>query len=307
MDIENGSTIGLKTKASRQVIHHKEEMIVLPGGEFLMGTNGPEQNMQDGEGPVRKVSVGKFAIDVYAVTNRKYLEFVNETGYVTDAEKYGWSFVFHLLPSEAVKQRVRNNVKDTPWWLVVESANWKHPEGPDSSIEDRLDHPAIHISWNDAMAYCAWSGKRLPTEAEWEYAARGGRESTIFPWGNELSEKGIHSCNVWQGNFPVENNKEDGYLSTAPVNAYDPNGFGLYNVIGNVWEWCADWFSTEHPKMELIENPTGPEMGRMKLIKGGSYLCHHSYCNRYRIAARSANTVDSSTGNMGFRCAVDVI
>ncbi|MGM9987225.1 MAG: formylglycine-generating enzyme family protein [Bacillaceae bacterium] len=306
LEKSNSGAIGLSTKTSKQLLHHEEDMVTLPGGEFIMGTDGMEQNPLDGEGPTRKVTIRPFAIDIYAVTNKKFKEFINETGYVTDAEKYGWSFVFHLLPTEVVKKQVQNIVKGTPWWLVVMGASWKHPEGPESSIEHRLDHPVVHVSWNDAVAYCEWSGKRLPTEAEWEYAARGGLVGTIFPWGNELLFEGSHRCNVWQGKFPLENNVEDGYLSTAPVNAYKPNGFGLYNVIGNVWEWCSDWFSTDRLKVEILDNPNGPATGKTKLIKGGSYLCHSSYCNRYRIAARSANTLDSSTGNMGFRCVIDI-
>ena len=306
IDEYNSSTVNILNKRSKHIIHHEEDMVSLSGGEFLMGTAGMEQNPLDGEGPIRKVTVQPFAIDIYAVTNRKFKEFVNQTSYVTDAEKYGWSFVFHLLINEPKKLQVESIVKNTPWWMVVQGASWKRPEGPGSSIEHRLDHPVIHVSWNDAVAYCEWSGKRLPTEAEWEYAARGGESGTIFPWGNELIEAGRHRCNVWQGEFPIENTKEDGYISTAPVDAFEPNGFGLYNVIGNVWEWCADWFSTVHPKGELLDNPSGPKNGKVKLIKGGSYLCHSSYCNRYRIAARSANTIDSSTGNMGFRCVVDL-
>lgn len=305
---ENRGSIktSILTKEPKKLLHHYEDMVTLPGGEFVMGTDGKEMNPSDGEGPTRRVSVQSFAIDIYAVTNKRFKEFVSETGYVTDAEKYGWTFVFHLLPNETVKQQVQSVVKGTPWWLVIMGACWKHPEGPGSTIEDRLDHPVVHVSWNDAMAYCDWSGKRLPTEAEWEYAARGGSEDTIYPWGNELLHEGNHRCNVWQGKFPLENTVEDGYLSTAPVHTYIPNGFGLYNVIGNVWEWCSDWFSTAHPEVEPLDNPTGPESGKTKLIKGGSYLCHSSYCNRYRIVARSSNTPDSSTGNMGFRCVVDI-
>lgn len=298
-DIE---VLGKHTKQLR----HNEDMVTLPGGDFFMGTEDKEGFPKDGEGPIRKVRLKPFAIDRYSVTNRQFKEFVDETGYVTEAEKFGWSFVFHLLPSKAVKKRVKNVVHGVPWWLVVEGANWKKPEGPDSTIKKRLNHPVIHVSWNDAVAYCNWAGKRLPTEAEWEYAARGGLESKTYPWGNDLLVDNTHQCNIWQGDFPVKNTEDDGFLSTAPVDSFKPNGFGLYNVAGNVWEWCSDWFSPNHPTEEVVLSPIGPEKGTTKVMKGGSYLCHKSYCNRYRVAARTGNTPDSSTGNIGFRCVVDV-
>ncbi|MBM7621174.1 formylglycine-generating enzyme required for sulfatase activity [Bacillus tianshenii] len=300
------STKVILPEEQKKPLRHYEDMVTLPGGEFLMGTEDKEGFPSDGEGPIRKVRLAPFAIDSYSVTNRQFKEFIDETGYKTEAEKFGWSFVFHLLPSKAVKQRVKNVVHGVPWWLVVEWANWKKPEGPDSTIKKRLDHPVVHVSWNDAVAYCNWAGKRLPTEAEWEYAARGGLESKSYPWGNDLLVDNIHQCNIWQGEFPAENTQEDGFLSTAPVDAFKPNGFGLYNVAGNVWEWCSDWFSPIHPKGEVLESPKGPHNGNAKVMKGGSYLCHKSYCNRYRVAARTGNTPDSSTGNIGFRCVVDI-
>ncbi|WP_248927463.1 formylglycine-generating enzyme family protein [Paenibacillus hamazuiensis] len=281
-------------------------MIYLVGGEFLMGTDDQEGFPSDGEGPIRKVTVSPFYIDPCTVTNAEFQEFVAATGYVTEAERFGWSFVFHLFVSPETAKKVKHVVQQTPWWWNVEGACWKHPEGPDSSIGDRMDHPVTHVSWNDAMAYCKWAGKRLPTEAEWEFAARGGLVQKRYPWGDLLKPDGKHMCNIWQGKFPDKNNMSDGYTSTAPARSFEPNGYGLYNVSGNVWEWCADWFSRDYHLKSSAIDPKGPPTGQARSMRGGSYLCHKSYCNRYRVAARTANTPDSSTGNMGFRCAADV-
>lgn len=279
-----------------------ESMVELPGGEFLMGTEDKEGFPADGEGPVREVYVAPFAIDAYTVSNTRYADFVDATGYVTDAERFGWSFVFaKFLPSEL--RRISRRPEATPWWCGVQGAMWRHPEGPGSDLAGREDHPVIHISWADALAYCQWAGARLPTEAEWEYAARGGLVQARYPWGDELTPGGEHRCNIWQGTFPTNNTGEDGYLGTAPVDAYQPNGFGLHNVAGNVWEWCADWFSPDWQRTGPRRNPSGPTMGDNRVMRGGSYMCHHSYCNRYRVAARSKNAPDSSGGNLGFRIA----
>ncbi|WP_413306017.1 formylglycine-generating enzyme family protein [Bacillus sp. 1P10SD] len=282
-----------------------QNAIYVPGGEFLMGTDDPEGHKDDGEGLVRKVKVNPFYIDACTVTNFQFEEFVSDTGYKTEAEIYGWSFVFHSLVSNETRTKVTQFVQQTPWWLVVDGANWRHPEGPDSTLKDRWDHPVVHVSWNDALAYCNWVGKRLPTEAEWEFAARGGLEQKKYAWGDELLPNGQHYANIWQGQFPNEDQGLDGYKGTAPARSFPPNNYGLYNVCGNVWEWCSDWFSSTYHVYDPRQNPKGTPNGTSKVIRGGSYLCHESYCNRYRVAARSSNTPDSSTGHMGFRCAKD--
>lgn len=283
----------------------RDSMLYIPGGEFRMGTDDAEGFPADGEGPVRTIRLDSFYIDPCAVTNAEFQTFVEDTAYVTEAERFGWSFVFHHFVSEDVAASVDRSVQETPWWWVVHGATWSQPEGPDSDLTGRMDHPVIHISWNDAVAYCRWAGKRLPTEAEWEYAARGGLTGKRYPWGDELKPGGQHYCNIWQGKFPVKNHASDGYAGTAPARSFPANGYGLYNIAGNVWEWCADWFSPDFHVSGPRKNPRGPKKGTGKVMRGGSYLCHRSYCNRYRVAARSSNTPDSSTGNIGFRCVAD--
>jgi formylglycine-generating enzyme required for sulfatase activity len=278
-------------------------MVELPGGTFKMGTADRWTYPDDGEGPVHQVTLAPFRIDATAVTNARYAEFVAATGYRTDAEQYEWAFVFAgLLPDDFEPTR---GVAAAPWWRQVYGADWAHPEGPQSNVDERADHPVVQVSWRDASAYCAWAGVRLPTEAEWEYAARGGLDGAVFPWGNDLEPGGEPRMNVWQGTFPQQNTLDDGYLGTAPVDAFEPNGFGLWNMTGNVWEWCADWYDPEYYGRSPAENPSGPPAGANHVMRGGSYLCHASYCNRYRVGARSGNGPDSSVGNLGFRCAAD--
>jgi sulfatase modifying factor 1 len=284
-------------------------MVRVPGGTFVMGGDDPEGFPADGEGPVREVVLSPYLIDATAVSNGEFAEFVGASGYITDAERDGWSFVFYALLGPDQRRAARQGVvPDAPWWLGVDGACWRAPEGPRSSVAARPDHPVVHVSWRDAAAYAAWCGKRLPTEAEWENAARGGLAQAKYPWGNELRPDGEHRCNIWQGRFPEINTGDDGFLATAPVAAFTANGYGLFNTSGNVWEWCADWWSAAwhvDATPETRHNPTGPRNGGAKVIRGGSYLCHASYCTRYRVAARTYNNIDSSTGHMGFRCAAD--
>lgn len=285
-----------------------EGMIALPGGSFLMGTDYAEAFPADGEGPVREVTVDAFRIDRYPVTNKRFAEFVAATGYKTEAEQYGWSFVFWShVPKDRFYEMVEDTVAAAPWWCKVRGAYWNAPEGPGSNVLKRDDHPVVHVSWNDAVAFCQWSGQRLLTEAEWEYAARGGLEQKLYPWGDKLRPNGEHRCNIWQGEFPKVDTADDGYAGTCPVEAFPANEYGLFSIAGNAWEWCADWFDTEFHRAATTAtriNPKGPPTGTGRVVKGGSFLCHKSYCNRYRVAARSSNTPDSSTSNMGFRCAL---
>ncbi|MCU4742393.1 formylglycine-generating enzyme family protein [Natronoglomus mannanivorans] len=304
---------GQETSGGETTTPDTSRMRRLPSGSFRMGTDSDVGFEEDGEGPAREVVVDPFSVGIHAVTNAEFYQFVRETGYTTDAERYGWSFVFEDFLSTEAREHVVGNAGGADWWVGVEGATWFQPEGPDSTVKDRLDHPVVHVSWNDAVAYCEWAGTRLPTEAEWEYAARGGREGSRFPWGDDLEPGGEHRCNVWQGGFPDRDTGEDGYRGTAPVDAFEPNGYGLYNPVGNVWEWCADGFDPAYHETTAAENPLGSAGGEdgestddsLRSMRGGSYLCHESWCNRYRVAARSKNTADSSTGNIGFRCVVD--
>lgn len=206
--------------------------------------------------------------------------------------------MFHLALN-AKESDIVGSPASTPWWFGVSGADWSHPGGVLSSLEGLADHPLVHVSWHDALAYCRWARRRRPTEAQWEAASRGGLEGARYPWGNELSEE--WRCNIWQGSFPSSNSLDDGWLTTAPVPSYSPNAYGLWQTVGNVWEWCADWWARDYYAMSAVHEPTGPVQGQTRVLRGGSYLCHDSYCNRYRNSARSSNTPDSPTGNVGFR------
>jgi sulfatase modifying factor 1 len=275
-------------------------LVPLAGGEFVMGTDSAEGFPADGEGPARPVTLSAFGIAPAAVTNAEFSAFVRATGYITQAEAAGSSFVFYLQVAPAVRERIRQAPPGLPWWLAVEDACWQRPEGPGSHVRDRMDHPVVHVSWHDAQAYCRWGGVRLPTEAEWEFAARGGLTQRRYPWGDQLPPD--PPCNIWRGEFP--HRPHAAWLpGTVASRSFPPNGYGLSNLAGNVWEWCEDWFSPDYhrataPLDPLQARPTGRRSSR-----GGSFLCHASYCNRYRVAARGSNTPESSSSNHGFRVA----
>ncbi|SFZ85137.1 Formylglycine-generating enzyme, required for sulfatase activity, contains SUMF1/FGE domain [Devosia enhydra] len=282
-----------------------DRFVRLPPGRARIGTDHPLLAI-DGEAPLREQRVGGFAIDPFTVTNAWFGRFVAATGYVTEAERFGWSFVFYLLMPEHLGPT--QGVVGATWWRNVPGADWRHPEGPGSSIAERENHPVVQVSLNDARAFCRWAGARLPSEAEWEHAARGGLSGDVrYPWGDrEPDDLDFMPCNIWQGAFPERNTRADGYLGTAPVDAFAPNGYGLYNMCGNVWEWCDQPMRIRSNKKLLRQADEDVVKKGFYLTKGGSYLCHRSYCHRYRIAARTGNTPDSATGHIGFRVVYDL-
>jgi len=299
-------------------------MVFIPGGTFRMGSDHHYAE----EAPSHRVSVDGFWIDRTPVTNRQFKAFVKATGHVTTAqvppapEDYPGALP-HMIYAGSLVFMPPRHVSDprdwSQWWTFLKGADWRHPYGPKSNINVLDNHPVVHVSFADAAAYAKWAGKDLPTEAEWEFAARGGREGEEFAWGNALAPGGKHMANTWQGRFPTENLNEDGYERTSPVTAFPPNGYGVHDMIGNVWEWTSDWWSREHeadaPKACCI--PQNPRGGRedasydacqpairipRKVLKGGSHLCAPNYCRRYRPAARHAEPIDTSTSHVGFRC-----
>jgi len=271
----------------------------IPGGTALVGTDHPFIEL-DEESPLRKQDIKPFRIMRTAVTNSMFKEFVDETGYKTEAERIGWSFVFHHQLPDSFKPTKAPVA--TQWWRNVEGACWHKLCGPDVELEMKLDHPVVHISWNDATAYAKWAGGRLPTEAEWEHAARGGLGDVAFPWGDKEPNDTDHQpCNIWQGQFPSANTCADGFAATAPAESFEPNGYGLYNMCGNTWEWSSGRLKLTGRTAESKQH--AKHYKGTKLLKGGSFLCHKSYCFRYRIAARSGTTPDSSSTHQGFRVA----
>ncbi|WP_421824652.1 formylglycine-generating enzyme family protein [Flagellimonas oceanensis] len=308
-----------------------EGMVWVPSGKFNQGAIDSDQMARSNERPAHEVFVDGFFMDVHEVTNAQFAKFVEDTGYVTMAEReIDWEEMKKQLPKGTLKphdsilkpgslvfKKTKTSIPNlydySQWWEWRIGANWKHPDGPDSDIVGKEDHPVVHIAFEDAMSYCSWAGKRLPTEAEWEYAARGGCEQTIFFWGNDLGQLSSF-VNSWEGEFPLNNSRTDGYEKRAPVMSYPKNGFGLYDMAGNVWEWTQDWYDTDYysklqEKQEIIKNPNGASqpfnasnpLAKEKVIKGGSFLCSDSYCASYRISARMASSPDSSMEHLGFR------
>lgn len=300
-------------------------MVMIPGGEFTMGGRS-EQAARD-EFPRHVESIASFYMDATEVTNEQFQQFINETGYVTVAEKnIDWEEMKKQVPPGTPKppdsvlvagslvfQQTSSAVDlndYSQWWRWTAGANWRHPEGPNSGIKERMNHPVVHIAWVDAQAYAKWAGKRLPTEAEWEWAASGGSSDIIYPWGNDPAGKSSDKANFWQGGFPYENLKEDGYFATAPVKTYPPNKFGLYDMAGNVWEWCEDMYNNQG-YVEMVEDQLPPSRRTFtpppeRVLRGGSFLCNDSYCSGYRVSRRMGSTVDSGLNHTGFRCAKDI-
>ncbi|MGX1929746.1 formylglycine-generating enzyme family protein [Flagellimonas sp. 2504JD4-2] len=312
-----------------------EGMVWIPGGIFKQGAVPQDNEAMHHEKPAHVVALDGFFMDTTQVTNAEFSKFVKETGYVTVAERVPeWEELKKQLPEgtpkppdsilqpgslifKKTKSSVPNLYDFSQWWTWSIGTSWKNPEGQGSSIKGKDDHPVVHVAYEDALAYCKWANRRLPTEAEWEYAARGGKTSTLFFWGNDVSELSKYS-NTWEGEFPVNNTKVDGFEGSSPVGTFPANDFGLYDMAGNVWEWTGDWYNPKYYQELLTKgivrnpkgaaqpyNPTNP-YAKEKVMRGGSYLCSDSYCASYRISARMASTMDSSLGHLGFRTVLSV-
>ena len=328
---------GLKTSSKFNVVKdgkmpsakNPEGMVWIPGGTFSMG--GDNNQARQDEFPKHTVKLDGFFMDVTEVTNAQFAKFVAATGYITTAEKdINWEDLKKQLPSDTSKPEDEKlkaaslvfvptesevSLQDySQWWSWSHGANWKHPKGIESDIVGKENLPVVHISWDDANAYCQWAGKRLPTEAEWEFAARGGLEKNTYVWGNDSVVDEKKQCNYWQGIFPYKNDVTDGFFGSAPVKSFSPNGYGLYDMAGNVWEWCADNYNynyyDEFEKVQITNNPKGPlksydpdePLVAKKVMRGGSFLCNESYCSGYRVSARMKSSPDSSMEHLGFRC-----
>ena len=277
-------------------------LVAIAACTFTMGNDSAEAIVGDGEGPARPLSLSAFEIAAAIVTNGEFGDFVRATHYVTEAERLGNSFVFYLQVPESLRGHALQSVAGIPWWLSVADASWQRPEGPGSHIHTRPEYPVVHVSWSDAQAYCAWARVRLPTEAEWECAARGGLDGRRYAWGDVLLHDGAPRCNIWRGEFPHA--PAPGFVpAPMPAVSGTPNAYGLYNVCGNVWEWCDDWFNPAYHAATAARDPRGELPTGRRSMRGGSFLCHDSYCNRYRVAARSSNTPHSTSSNIGFRVA----
>jgi formylglycine-generating enzyme len=301
-----------------------DQMVWVPGGTFLMGSD----NHYPEEAPTHLVRVDGFWMDQTPVTNAQFRRFVEETSYVTVAERvpnaadYPGAKPELLVPASTVFKKPRQPVdmqNHYNWWHLIPGADWCHPQGPHSSIQGRDKHPVVHVAWEDVQAYAGWIGKELPTEAEWEFAARGGLEGAEYAWGDEFLPAGKHMANTWQGDFPYRNLLSDGFEGTSPVGVFPANGYGIYDMIGNVWEQTSDWYEDRHTVMHACCTPHNPHGGDReqsydpqqpgvwiprRVLKGGSYLCAPNYCRRYRPAARMAHAVDTGTSHVGFRCIV---
>ena len=278
-----------------------QEAVSIPGGTALVGTKTP-LIPDDGEGPSRRKKLRAFHMTATTITNATFARFVADTGYRTEAERFGWSFVFFSDVPKSIPQT--QGVQGTEWWRLVDGANWRDLHGPDTAHLAEPDHPVVQVSWNDALAFATWCGGRLPSEVEWEHAARSNLGDVRFPWGDEEpDDRVVFPCNIWQGQFPHNNTGGDGWLNTAPAQSFTPNGYGLYNMVGNVWEWTAEPFRVKSLKKSVARKMEG--MRGFKLLKGGSFLCHRSYCYRYRIAARTGNSPDTATPHQGFRVVWD--
>ncbi len=308
-------------------------MVLIPGGVFHMG--GDNEQADTDEYPKHKVQVDSFYLDITEVTNAQFKKFVDATKYITIAEKKpDWEEMKKTVPpgtpkpdeSMLVAASLVFKQSEVPvdlnnfnnWWGWVQGANWQHPQGPNSNIDGKENYPVVHISWDDAMAYCNWAGKRLPTEAEWEFAARGGLPNGIYPWGNQPVNQGVPKCNSWEGNFPYNNLKADGFITSAPVKTFSPNAYGLYDMAGNVWEWCSDLYHANYYKElenKTTINPVGPTKSfdpqepyaEKRSLRGGSFLCNDSYCSGYRVARRMKSSHDTGLEHTGFRCVKSIV